>query len=216
MHAAEAADQITETAEERHREAMQEHESKILDHEAKDRFRNRAALVIAILAAILAICELGGDDAKNRMVNSNIKASDTWALYQAKNIRQTDYKLAADALKRDLASPALSDAQRAAAQADLQKYEKTAARYEDEPGKDGKKQTQAQARRYEEARDRAGERNESFDLAQMLLQLGVVLGSVSILSLSRPLLLISGVLGAVGLALVLNGYFLLFPLSLGG
>ncbi len=216
MHAAEAADHVTETAEERHREAMQEHESKILDHEAKERFRNRAALIIAILAAVLAICELGGDDAKNRMINSNIKASDSWALYQAKNVRQTEYRLSADALKRDLASPTLSDAQHAAAQADLQKYEKTAARYEDEPGKDGKKQMQAKAKGYEEARDRASERNESFDLAQMLLQLGVVLGSVSILSLSRPLLLISGVLGGVGLALVLNGYFLLFPLSLGG
>ncbi len=222
MHAAEAADHVTETAEEhereeaRHRDAVKEHEGHIRDHEVKEHFRNRAALTIAILAAILAICELGGDDAKNRMVNSNIKASDSWALYQAKNVRQTEYKLAAEALKRDLASPSLSDAQRAAAAADLKKYEKTAARYEDEPGKDGKKQVQALAKGYEEARDKAGERNESFDLAQMLLQLGVVLGSVSILSLSRPLLLIAGALGAVGLALVLNGYFLLVPLSLGG
>ena len=216
MHAAEAADHVTETAEERHREAMQEHESKILDHEAKERFRNRAALIIAILAAVLAICELGGDDAKNRMVNSNIKASDTWSFYQAKNMRQTAYRLAADGLKRQLASADLPIAQRGAAEADLKTYEKTASRYESEPGKDGKKQLQAQAKGYEEARDRAGERNESFDLAQMLLQLGVVLGSVSILSLSRPLLLVSGVLGAMGLALVLNGYFLLVPLSFGG
>ena len=215
MHAAEAADHVTETAEERHREAMQEHESKILDHEAKDRFRNRAALIIAILAAILAICELGGDDAKNRMVNSNIRASDTWALYQAKNVRQTGYKLAVDELKRQLASSGLSDTQRTAIAADLKSYEKTIARYEDEPGKDGKKQTQAEAKQFEEARDRAGERNESFDVAQMLLQLAVVLGSVSILALSRPLLLAAGVLGCAGLALVLNGYLLLIPLSLG-
>jgi hypothetical protein len=208
MDAAEVADQLKES-EERHREALREHESKVENHEAKEQFRNRAALSIAILAAILAICEMGGDDAKNRMVNSNIRASDTWALYQAKNIRQTSYRLAEDDLKRQLASPSLSADQRAAVQKDIKSYEKAIARYEDEPGGDGKKQSQALAKSYEEARDRAGERHEFFDYAQMLLQLAVVLGSVSILSLSRPLLWASGLLGLGGLALMLNGFFLL-------
>ena len=214
MDAAEVADQIKESAEERHREALREHEVRAEDHQAKERFRNRAALIIAILAAILAVCELGGEDAKNKMVNTNIRASDTWALYQAKNVRQTDYKVAADALKRELTSPTLTDAQRAAAVADLKSYEKTIARYEDEPGKDGKKQTQALAKSFEEARDRAGERNESFDYAQMLLQLAVVLGSVSILAVSRTFLWAAAGLGCLGLALVVNGYALLVPLSL--
>ena len=216
MDAAEVADQIREESEERHREALREHESAAEAHEAKEKFRNMAALIIAVLAAILAVCELGGDDAKNRMINSNIRASDSWALYQAKNVRQTDYRLAADTLKRELAGSGLSDAQRTAAMADLKTYEKTIARYEDEPGKDGKKQTQERAKSYEEARDRAGERNESFDLAQMLLQLAVVLGSVSILALSRPLLWVAGILGCGGLALVLNGFLLIAPISLGG
>lgn len=213
MDAAEAADHITETAEERHREAMQEHEQKVAEHEAKERFRNRAALTIAILAAILAVCELGGDDARNRIVNNNIRASDTWAFYQAKNIRQTSYRLAADELKRQLASPELPAAQRAAIGADVKKYEKTADRYEDEPGKDGKKQLTDRAKTFEEARDKASERHEFFDFAQMMLQLAVVLGSVSILSLSRPLLWAAGLLGCAGLALVINGYTLLvtFP-----
>ena len=209
MDAAEAADRITETAEERHREAMLEHEQKAAEHEAKEKFRNHAALTIAILAAILAVCELGGDDARNRIINNNIRASDTWALYQAKNMRQTSYRLAADELKRQLASSELPAAQRAALEADVKKYEKTVARYEDEPGKDGKKQSQALAKSFEEARDKAGERHEFFDYAQMMLQLAVVLGSVSILSLSRPLLWAAGLLGCAGLALVINGYTLL-------
>jgi hypothetical protein len=215
MDAAEVADQIRESSEERHREALREHQTEVEAHEAKEKFRNLAALVIAVLAAMLAVCELGGDDAKNRMINSNIRASDSWALYQAKNVRQTDYKLAADALKRELAGSGLSGAQRTAAAADLKTYEKTVSRYEDEPGRDGKKQTQTLARSYEEARDRAGERNESFDLAQMLLQLAVVLGSVSILALSRPLLWVAGLLGCGGFALVVNGFLLLAPLSFG-
>ncbi len=47
----------------------------------------------------------------------------------------------------------------------------------------------------------------------MLLQLAVVLGSVSILALSRPLLLTAGLLGAGGLALVINGFLLVIPLG---
>ncbi|HEY5412279.1 MAG TPA: DUF4337 domain-containing protein [Caulobacteraceae bacterium] len=208
MDAAEAADHVTETARELAHEKALEAAS-----EVRERFRNRAALVIAMVAAVLAICELGGDDAKNRMVNSNIRASDTWAFYQAKNMRQTAYRLAGDDLKRQLASPDQPAAARAAVQADLKSYEKTAARYEDDPGKDGKKQLVAQAKTYEEARDKAGERNESFDYAQMLLQLAVVLGSVSILALSRPLLVTAVVLGCAGFALVLNGFLLLIPLG---
>lgn len=203
MDAAEAADQIRETAEERAEEEARE---------ARERFRNHAALVIALVAAALAICELGGDDAKNRMINNNIKASDTWSFYQAKNMRQAAYRLAADDLQRAMANPATPAAIKAADEADLKRYLKTIARYEDDPRDDGKKQLTERAKRFEEARDLAGERNEFFDYAQMLLQLAVVLGSVSILALSRPLLLVSGLLGAGGLALVLNGFLLLVPM----
>jgi cell division protein ZapA (FtsZ GTPase activity inhibitor) len=202
MDAAEAADHIRETAEEREEEAR----------EARERFRSHAALAIAVVAAILAVCELGGDNAKNKMVNNNIKASDTWAFYQAKNMRQTEYKLAAEGLRRATADPALPAAVRAADAADAKRYDKTATRYEDDPAGDGKKQLEAKAKRFEEARDLAGERNEFFDYAQMLLQLAVVLGSVSILALSRPLLLVTGLLGAAGLALVANGFLLLVPM----
>jgi hypothetical protein len=202
MDAAEAADTIREAAE----------EEKL--HEVRERFRNRAALVIAILAAILAVCELAGDNAKNSMIDNNIRASDAWAFYQAKNVRQTEYRLAADELKRRLAEPSLAPAARAAIQADLGKYEKTAARYEDDPAPkgDGKKQLSERAKTFEDARDEDKERHELFDLAVMVLQLGIVLGSVSILALSRQLLWISGLLGAAGLVLLADGVWLLIPL----
>jgi hypothetical protein len=220
MHAAEAADTISETAEDLDREA---HLRVIEEHEHRERFRSRAALVIAVLAALLAICELAGDNAKNSMIDNNIRASDSWAFYQAKNVRQTEFKLAADQLKRELAQPNLAPGARAAIQADAAKYDKTVARYEDDPsatpndplkGGEGKKQLQARAKFFEEARDRDGERHELYDLAVMLLQLGIVLGSVSILATSRPLLWLSGLLGLGGIALLADGFLLLVPLRL--
>ncbi len=181
-------------------------------HHHDDSFRNRAALVIAVLAAILAVCELGGDNSKNAMIFNNIKASDTWSFYQAKNQRQTAYKLAEDQLKREEASTSLSPAARAAAQADLARYAKDIARYEDEPGGEGKKQLKERAENFEKTREIASRQNDDFDLAQMVLQLAIVLGSVSILSTSRPLLWVAGGLGAFGAVMLANGFWFKIPI----
>ena len=193
------------------REASEEHE----------RFRNRCALLIAVLAAILAISSLGGGNATDDMLFNNIKASDTWAFYQAKNVRQTTYKLAADQLRRDLAAINPSSPQGQAIAADIKAYQDTVGRYESEPDAhapndptagEGKKQLRAKAQSYAAARDQAMERDSAFDLAEMILQLAIVLGSVAILALSRPLYWVSIGLGALGAILVANGYLLLFPI----
>src|ERR687890_883299 len=91
MDSTDAADLIAEIHEER------------AENEAAETFRNRAALLIAVLAAVLAIGSLGGGNATDDMLFHNIRASDTWAFYQAKNIRQTHYRVQADSMKRELA-----------------------------------------------------------------------------------------------------------------
>ena len=199
-----------------------EHEIDKAEAKQAERHRNRAALAIAVLAAVLAVGELGGDNAKDAMIHNNIEASDTWNFYQAKNIRQTIYKLQADTLARDIAAAGLAPDRRTALEGDLEKYQKTAARYEDEPDPaapgdatrgEGKKQLQARAKAYQAAREIAEKKNDSFDFAKMVLQLSIVLGSVSILATSRPLLWIAGGLGVLGAILTLNGFFLLFPVG---
>ena len=198
------------------------HEEKA-EQEADNRFRNRAALLIACIAAVLAIGGLGGGNATDDMVASNIKASDTWAFYQAKNVRQTVYRLAADELKLQAASPALSPEARTALQDNIQKYEQTIARYDDEPDPsapgdslrgEGKKQLSARARAYERDRERAGEQDSNFDYSEVAFQLALVLGSVAILAHSRPILYLAVGLGAVGAILMINGFLLFFHLPL--
>jgi hypothetical protein len=187
-------------------------------HEADDRFRNRAALLIAIIAAILAIGGLGGGNATDDMVANNIKASDSWAFYQAKNVRQTMYEIAADELKSSLASGTVPVAGRAAAGARLKDYEGTIARYDSEPDPEapndllkgeGKKEIMARAKSHEAAFEEASARDNNFDLAEVLLQLALVLGSVAILALNRWVLGLSALLGLVGSLLTLNGFLLL-------
>ncbi|HEX8669036.1 MAG TPA: DUF4337 domain-containing protein [Allosphingosinicella sp.] len=210
MDSADASDLIAEIHEERAESA------------AADRFRNRAALLIAILAAVLAVGGLGGGNATDDMIRNNIKASDTWAFYQAKNVRQTLYKVQAEALTAELGAGSLSPAARSAGEQRLQDYERTIARYESEPDPaapndptqgEGKKQLSAKAKSYEAAFEEAAARDDSFDFAEVALQLALVLGSVAILAVNRLVLALSVGLGLLGTLLTLNGFLLLVPLG---
>ncbi|TMJ16346.1 MAG: DUF4337 domain-containing protein [Alphaproteobacteria bacterium] len=78
---------------------------------------------------------------------------------------------------------------------------------------EGKKELKARAQSFEQGFEQASERDNNFDLAEVLLQLALVLGSVAILALSRWTLIVSALLGIAGSLLTLNGFFLLVPLG---
>ena len=194
-----AADAIREAGEERARD---------------ERFRQRAAIVIGLLAMLLAITGLGGANATKEMLNANIQASDTWAFYQAKNIRQTSNQLAAEELQALLLTqPTLAADARAQVEQRIDGFRATAARYESEPStSEGKRELQARAQSFEQRRDRAAQQDPNFDYAQALYQIAIVLGSVSIVATSRRLLGLAIALGVVATVLMLNGFVLLVPL----
>ena len=207
MESTDAAELIAELKEERS------------EHAAEDRFNRGAALLIATMAAVLAVGGLGGGNATDDMIISNIRASDTWAFYQAKNVRQTMYEIEVADLESRL--PLETGADRAALEARIAEYQATVARYDDEPDPEapadplrgeGKKQLMAQAQAFEAARDVAVAKDDNFDLAEVALQLALVLGSVAILAGNRAILTVSGLLGALGALLTLNGFVLAFPL----
>jgi hypothetical protein len=209
MDSNDAAELIAELREDRSDKADNEH------------FTNRAALLIAAMAAMLAIGGLGGGNATDDMLIGNIRASDTWAFYQAKTIRQTAYEIEVAELESRLVGA--SPAQARDLSARIAKYRGKAARYEDEPDPaapgdalrgEGKKQLMAQARNFEAMRDRASEQDNNFDYAEVVLQLALVLGSVAILAGNRTVLVAAAGLGALGALLTLNGFFLLMNLPL--
>ena len=195
------------------------------ENAAEERFRSRVALLIAFMALLLAITSLGGGNAAEDIFNNNIHASDTWNFYQAKNIRQTAFRLAADELESELivSGAAMSPEARAALEQRIKTYRDTVARYESEPDKDdpanpikgeGKKELTARAKHFEAQRDRAQEQDPNFDFAEALFQIAIVLASVAILANSRMIVVAASIAGAIATVLMINGYFLLFPLPL--
>lgn len=190
---------------------------------ADERFRSRAALVIAIMAMLLAITSLGGGNVAEDIIANNIQASNLWAFYQAKNARQTANKLAADDLlmRLTLREGALSTEAHEAVRKKIEEYNATVARYESEPDPEdpnnelkgeGKKQLSARARHFEQQRDLAMKQDTNFDYAEALFQIAIVLASVAIISYSRMVLNLAIVMGTLAAVLMLNGFFLFVTL----
>jgi hypothetical protein len=182
--------------------------------QGREKFRQRAALAIASLAMLLAISSLGGGNATKNMLNANIQASDTYSFYQAKNIRQTSYRLQQDEL--ELMLPTLPPEQQALARQRIESYKATVARYESEPQTgEGKTELLAKAQTLVKERDRAATQDPYFDFSSALFQIAIVLGSLSIVAASRLVLFASLGLGAIATLLMLNGFVLLVDLPLG-
>ena len=178
------------------------------DAPAPDGFRKLAGIYLGIVAMLLAIASLGGGAATKEMLAANIHASDTYAYYQAKVLRQVHYQVAADFLEATSTGDPAKTAEL------IKRYRETAARYESEPKTgDGKKELLAKAHEWEVRRDTAAARDPNFEFAEALLQIAIVIGSVSIVSVSRWLLGLSAAAAVCGVALTANGFLLLVPLG---
>ena len=106
---------------------------------------------------LLAITGLGGQNATKDAVNSNIEASNLFNFFQAKNMRQTAYAIAADELELAWTNdPQLSAEAKTALRRKVDDYRKTVTRYESEPETgEGKKELMAKAKEAEKKRDHA-------------------------------------------------------------
>lgn len=165
---------------------------------AADPFARRVALFVAVYAVGLAVASLGGSNAAKEMVMAQQQATNLWAYYQAKVIRENLYLLEADKLELGAAGPA-ADPARVDALRD--KYRAKAAEYNREKG-----DIRAEAEGKERERDTAARRDPYFDFAEVTLQVAIVLASVAMLSGRRLAFRASLVLAAAGLLLTANGF----------
>ena len=206
-----------EIAERIHEHAAPHHDHAAARETHHEWFRRLTGIYIGVVAMLLAIATLGGAEATRDMLNANIHASDTYAFYQAKYIRQLNYQTAAEQIGLLAAiGTGLPAETRAHADQLIKQYRDTAKRYDSDPqAKTGKKELLAAARRWEHVRDHAAAQIPNFEYAEALFQIAIVLGSVAIVAASPPLLIGSGALAVAAAFLTGNGYFLLVPFGAG-
>lgn len=173
---------------------------------AKKDFSKRVAVLISVLAALLAVVEMGGKNAQNTALISNQDAANLWNFFQAKTIRMTMLRTVAEQseVAGTLAPPA--EAEKRAKQ--ITKWKETAQRYNDEPDTgEGRKQLAARAKAAEKKRDHALAAYHNFEFGSAAFQLAIVLASASVVTGVMALAFIAGGLGVVGTVLALLGWF---------
>ena len=178
--------------------------------EAKGKtFPKRVALTTAIYAVFLAITSLGGNNAMKEMLLAAQQSSDQWAFYQAKVIREHLYRSQKMRLEIDLIerSDRMKPEVNRKLETLLKKLTEEETRYNAE-----KKEIEKEAKKLEEERDANRARDPYFDYAEVLLQIAIVLASVSILSTSRPVFFFSTVSAFLGAILSFNGFLMIFHL----
>jgi hypothetical protein len=151
----------------------------------------KVALLIAVLALVLAFAETLGKGAQTSALAYNIEASNLWAFFQAKTLRQTVLRTAAEQL--DSGNPG------EAAKKQVSKWKETAQRYQSEPDTgEGREQLAARAKAAEQKRDHAMAAYHHYELASAAVQIAIVLASASIITAMPLLAWIGGALGLVG------------------
>lgn len=172
------------------------------NNQPTSKINKRIALLIGILALLLAFSEIGGKNAEQDALAKNIEASNLWAFFQAKTIRGTTLRTAADAMEVELAG-ATDPAVRERLQKRIDGWKATIARYESEPEtNEGRKELIVRAKAAEAKRDISSARDDKYDIVSGLLQIAIVVSSAAIIT-GVALLAWTGVgLGVLGLALM--------------
>jgi hypothetical protein len=170
-------------------------------------FTKRVALTTAIFAVMLAITSLGGNNAMKEMLLSQQQSSDQWSFYQAKVLREHLYRGQKLRLEVDLIERGngMRPEVKERVEAMLKKMSEEEARYGAE-----KKEIEKEAKKLEHERDVNRDKDPYFDYGEVLLQIAIVMASVSILSGSRPVFYFAILSACLGALTSLNGFFLIF------
>ncbi len=172
-------------------------------------FTRKVALVTAFYAVMLAITSLGGNNAMKEMLLAQQLSSDQWSFYQAKVIREHLYRLERIRVETDIAvvPERYGDNARDKLLALAQTLGEEEKRFNVE-----KREIEKEAKNLEKERDINRARDPYFDYAEVLLQIAIVMASVSILATARGVFLFSLGAALLGAVLSANGFLLLFRL----
>lgn len=143
--------------------------------------KKRAAIVVVLCAALLAINTMLGNSNSSKVMTNTIAANNIWAWYQAKNVRSVVYVTTADTTKGETSTRYREEARRMKSDMD---------------------ELAEKAKALEAERDSAKAKSAYFTYAGSALQIAIVLSTAAILAVAMPLFWASSVVGVVGASLM--------------
>ena len=176
-------------------EVMEVHE--VAGSQEDSRLTLPVAVTLSILAVLVAIATLLGHRASTEEIILQTKATDQWALFQAKNIRLHEMQGFADLLAT------LSPVDKEKAEALREKYLKETDRYEKE-----KDEVSEQAKELEKERESSSRRADRYEAGEVILEIALIICSLTLLTKKRIFWLSGIALGLVGLGTTLSGFLI--------
>lgn len=175
--------------------------------EKKEPWLNYLALTTVIFAVCATLATFKGGGYSTRSVLSQAQASDQWAFFQAKSIKENLTQLQREKIQLEAKLDAnASPAKAAIYQEAIDGYSKKVEKYAKE-----KEDIQQAARELDAQRDDAKKHGGPFGLAVILLQIAILLSSIAALLKRKMLWLLALPVGLGGIALFVDGFLLFLP-----
>lgn len=170
---------------------MQEYSERL--KEAGEASLTRVSVIISVLAVLVALVTVLSHREHTEAVLSQARASDRWSEYQGRRIRQSEAALLADWLTAVAApSPQGTAEQTTQFKAQLTARQKALQEQLDDDSREAKS--------LEQEVTRAERRAARFDMGEALLQIAVILASVTLLTKRGIYVLAAAFLGLAGIA----------------
>jgi hypothetical protein len=174
--------------------------------EKKDPWLNYLALCTVILAVCATLAAFKGGGYSTRSVISQAQASDQWAFYQAKSVKQNLYQLQQESMQLDFETMPRDTPKAKKFQTKLADYSQKISRYEAE-----KKEIFDSAKKLEEQRDEAQRHTQPFGIAVIFLQVAILISTIAGLFKRKEIWYAALPIGLIGIVNFLNGFFLFLP-----
>lgn len=153
------------------------------------------SLAISILAVLVAMVTVLGHRSHTQAVLSQARAADQWNLYEAKKIRQDSLEVVIDQMQLQPTVDAKASA------AKLAEYKAHVNRWTHDLA-----ETQEKANGFQEQVEHAERQASRFDLGEALLQISVVLSSITLFTRKRSWYFGGITLGAIGLLIAASAF----------
>jgi len=165
------------------------------EHAAHDRSLRPVSFTISVLAVLVAIVTVLGHRSHTEAVLHQARASDDWNFYQSHKIRQYDTELTTELLTElPVKDPAAAAKVLDGYKTHLQKWNQDL------------NDSEAAARAQEEEVSKSESRAARFDLGEALLEIGLVIASITLLTRQRGYWFFGMAFGLAGLLVAALGF----------
>ena len=171
--------------------------------EKKEKWLNYLALSTIIFAVCATLSTFKGGGFSTQSLMNQSKASDQWALYQAKSMKGYMFEMQSDNFELQLMNAQEKQSQKI--QEKIDAYHAKIKQYDKE-----KVEIKSTAEGFEKSRDLNKQHSNIFGIAVIFLQVSILLSSIAALIKRKYIWIVSMGIGLVGLFYFMDGFFLFF------